>query len=221
MRIGIYGAGGFGRELVQPLRFAYPDAELVFIDDSAEGLCLGLPVVRLGDMGPRDGYVLAIGSSRVRERLDHACGAAGMHAISLIDMTARIGPDVQFGEGAVFAYNTLVTASATIGRQFQCNAGSYVSHDCVLGDYVTFAARVTASGNVHIGNHVFCGSHSVIRNGSLERPLRIGEGATIGMGAVVTKDVPAGSTVVGNPARPVTDSPGKRPNSRSRSLVGK
>ena len=36
-----------------------------------------------------------------------------------------------------------------------------------------------------------------------KQPLVIGRGATVGMGAVVTKDVAAGSTVVGNPARPM------------------
>ena len=44
---------------------------------------------------------------------------------------------------------------------------------------------------------------ALLKQGTHDKPLRIGRGAVIGMGAVVTKDVPAGSVVVGNPAVPI------------------
>lgn len=51
-------------------------------------------------------------------------------------------------------------------------------------------------GPVVIGNDVWIGCRVIVLSG-----VTIGDGAKIGAGAVVTKDVPAGSTVVGNPGR--------------------
>ena len=47
------------------------------------------------------------------------------------------------------------------------------------------------------------GTGAVLRQGQPGQPLVIGRGAVVGMGAVVTKSVPPGATVVGNPARPL------------------
>jgi acetyltransferase-like isoleucine patch superfamily enzyme len=93
--------------------------------------------------------------------------------------------------------------NARIGRFFHGHLYSYVEHDCVIGDFVTFAPRVSCNGNVHIGDHAYIGTGAVIRQGNPDKPLIIGEGAVVGMGAVVTKDVEPFTTVVGNPARPL------------------
>ncbi|MNN76015.1 2,3,4,5-tetrahydropyridine-2,6-dicarboxylate N-acetyltransferase [compost metagenome] len=54
-----------------------------------------------------------------------------------------------------------------------------------------------------IEDHVYIGTGAIIKQGTPERPILIGKGAVIGMGAVVTKSVAAGSVVVGNPAKPL------------------
>lgn len=54
-----------------------------------------------------------------------------------------------------------------------------------------------------IGDGAYIGTGAVIKQGTPDRPLRIGAGAVVGMGAVVTRDVAPGMTVVGNPARPL------------------
>lgn len=204
MRIGIFGAGGFGHELIAPLQTRFETLgnapELVFIDDDV-GKNAGLPVVSLDAMTPGDRFIVAVGDGRARQAIEERCLAAGLRPFAYEGNYVSVGHGVEIGDGAVLCDFTMVTATAKIGRQFQCNIYSYVAHDCVIGDHVTFAPRVNCNGNVHIGDFAYIGTGAVIRQGTPDKPLIIGEGAIVGMGAVVTKDVPAGVVVMGNPAR--------------------
>jgi sugar O-acyltransferase (sialic acid O-acetyltransferase NeuD family) len=174
--------------------------DFVFADETELPNIWGRSVLRPCEIRPDDDELcIAIGNSPVRREL--AERLKGHSVANVIAPTAIIGEDVEIGEGAVFCDHTMVTASARIGRQFQCNIYSYVAHDCVIGDYVTFGPRVCCNGNVHIGDGAHIASGANIRNGTPDKPLLIGAGAFVGMGAVVTKDVPPGITVIGNPAR--------------------
>lgn len=205
-KFAIYGAGGFGREIV-PLALSAADAagaSLVFVDDHCEAdRVLDVPVVAFGSLQAGDRYVLAVADPHLRASLDKKCLASGLIPTSIQAETYQQGLGVEIGPGAMLCHYTMVTASATIGRQFHCNSYSYVSHDCVIGDYVTFLPRVCCGGNVHIGDHALIGAGATIKQGQPGRPLRIGRKAIVGMGAVVTRDVQEGEVVAGNPARPL------------------
>ena len=109
--------------------------------------------------------------------------------------------DVVIDDGACLSPFVTLTSNIRIGRCFHANLYSYVEHDCVIGDFVTFAPGVKCNGNVTVEDHAYIGAGAVLKQGEPGKPLVIGRGAVVGMGAVVTKSVPPGVTVVGNPAR--------------------
>ena len=209
---GVYGASGYGRE-VMPLARAQlasqgvSPAQLFFIDDApTSDVVNGQRVLRYEEfleMGQGAHHVvLAIANSAVREKLSLRNGADGVRPWTVTAANAVLLDDVVLGEGAVLSPFVTLTSKVRIGRQFHANIYSYVAHDCVVGDFVTFAPSVKCNGNVTIEDHAYIGTGAVIKQGSPDKPLTIGRGAVIGMGAVVTRDVPAGITVVGNPAKP-------------------
>ena len=204
---GVYGASGCGRGIMPLVRAAHAsdDARLVFIDDAPRA-----EQVNGHDIWNFDRFAsepaklrrvaIAIANPGVRERLDRRCFAAGMTVVGVAAKNAVIMDDVEIGEGALLSPFVTLTSNIRIGRCFHANLYAYVEHDCIIGDYVTFAPGVCCNGNVTIGDRAYIGSGAMIRQG-----VTIGAGATIGMGAVVIKDVPAGATVVGNPAAPMEE----------------
>jgi sugar O-acyltransferase (sialic acid O-acetyltransferase NeuD family) len=206
--IGIYGASGFGREVAPLVKQAHAGATIVFLDDAPKAKALnGLPVWTfdrfLGEPAAERSAAIAIADSHVRQKLDQRCRDAGVAPLAVRHPSVVELDDVVIGDGAVLCSFVTLTSNILIGRSFHANIYSYVAHDCRIGDFVTFAPGVMCNGNVHIGDHAYIGTGAVIRQGTPDKPLTIGAGAVVGMAAVVTKDVPPGITVVGNPARPL------------------
>jgi sugar O-acyltransferase (sialic acid O-acetyltransferase NeuD family) len=210
MRIfAIYGAGGCGRGVMpvarQMLELAEPD-RLVFVDDSAAVATVNQHEVLTFDAfcaleADERKIAIAVADPVSRRLMAQRCDDAGLDYFSVTSEIAVIMDHVSIGVGSLISPFVTLTSNIKIGRHFHANLYSYVEHDCLIGDFVTFAPGVRCNGNVHIGRGAYIGSGAIIRQGTPARPLLIGTDATIGMGAVVTKDVPAGVTVVGNPAR--------------------
>ena len=208
----VYGASGCGRG-VMPVARAQLQAQgiaitqLVFLDDEpTSSMVNGQRVMSYADFAQASAeshhVVIAIANSAVRERLSRRCADDGVLPWTVVAANAVRMDDVTLGEGAALSPFVTLTSNIRIGRHFHANLYSYVEHDCVIGDFVTFAPGAKCNGNVVIEDHAYIGSGAVIKQGRPDKPLTIGRGAVIGMGAVVTRDVPAGVTVVGNPARP-------------------
>lgn len=208
----VIGAGGFGREIIsvareQLSRVLSEPFDLIFVDDApAAPVINNHRVISLQDFIALEGtkhFNIAIADRNIRQTIAERMIQAGITAFSITAHSAHIGDMNSIGEGAVLCPMTTVTANAIIGKFFHANIYSYVAHDCVIGDYVTFAPNVQCNGGVVIENYAYIGTGAMIKQGTAKRPIIIGEGAIVGMGSVVTKSVPPHTTVFGNPAKPV------------------
>jgi sugar O-acyltransferase (sialic acid O-acetyltransferase NeuD family) len=210
----IFGASGCGRGVLPLVRQQLQAdleagvADLVFVDDQPNATMVnGQRVVTYAEWMAEPAFSrhinVAIANSSVRQKLVGRCEADGVQFFEVRATNVVQLDDVQLGEGAVLCPFVTLTSNIRIGRYFHANIYSYVEHDCMIGDFVTFAPGVMCNGNVHIEDHAYIGAGAVIKQGLPGAPLVIGRGAVVGMGSVVTKSVPPGVTVVGNPARPL------------------
>jgi sugar O-acyltransferase (sialic acid O-acetyltransferase NeuD family) len=182
--------------------------QLVFVDDDPRTQDLnGHPVLTYQDFTGHQASnkvaALAIADSKIRESLHARLNEDGIKLWSVKADNVVTMDDIHLNEGCLLSPFVCLTSNIKIGCCFHANLYSYVEHDCVIGDYVTFAPGVKCNGNVRIEDHVYIGAGAIIRQGKPDQPLVIGKGAIVGMGAVVTRDVPAGTTVVGNPAKAI------------------
>lgn len=186
---------------------ARASSAICLVDDAKAGQHLhGVEVLSVAAFAALEGscaFVVAIANSEARERETLRLEALGAAPFTVLAGNALIFDTATMGEGAVVAPFAFISANATIGHQFHLRHRSYVAHDCVIADFVTFAPAVHCNGGVLIEDHAYIGSGAVIKQATPGRPTVIGRGAVVGMGAVVTKSVAPGITVVGNPARPL------------------
>lgn len=130
---------------------------------------------------------------------------------SRIKEDARIfvaeGAVLHLGEGAAIGIRNIINVASSV----MIGDRSRLSWDCQVLD-TDFHEVFNADGRsrpktkpVCIGNHVLVGTGSIILKG-----VTIGDGAVVAAGSVVTRDVPPGTIVAGNPARPVGQATGWR-----------
>jgi sugar O-acyltransferase (sialic acid O-acetyltransferase NeuD family) len=204
MILGIYGAGGLGREIydVALRRNAYSPCwdKIIFIDDfTEEGPYWGTQKVNFSTVvSHKNEYecVIAVGEPSSREMLYKKLLAEDVNLTSLIDPTAIISPTAIIQKGAIVCEYSTIHTAVTIGTNTLIQPFCNIGHDIKIGEHSVLSTCCVPGGGTVFGDRVFVGLQV-----ALKESLHIGDDAIVGMGSVVYRDVPAGATVVGNPAR--------------------
>lgn len=146
------------------------------------------------------GFCIAIGNPHgdVRVRLHEFLIKEGLRPVTVAHPTAWIAENATVDSGCQLMAGAIINEEAVIGKECIINTNASVDHECILEDGVELSPAATLCGCIHVGMNSWIGAGATV----LPR-LKIGAGVIVGAGAVVTKDVPAGLTVIGVPAKPI------------------
>lgn len=204
MKLGVYGAGGLGRELFE-IACRRNEAsrlwsEIVFVDDVRdEGDYFGTQVINFDTLlRNKADYecVVAVGEPGARSALFQRLMDGGVKVTGLIDPTALISPSAKIGNGSIVCEFSTIHSGVEIGVNALIQPYCDVGHDIKVGNHTVLSPYCAPGGGTVFGERVFAGMQSTFL-----QKLTIGDDAIISMGSVVFRDVAAGTTVVGNPAR--------------------
>ena len=191
MKKALVGYGGHAREVMAQMGVKLT----CFVDDkySVYG------TKPLSDFDPNE-YVLMVAVADSKDRFDivqrlpkETKYFTWIHPTALI-----MSDDVEIGEGSFIGAHSILTTNIKIGKHALLNRGNHIGHDCEIGYYFSSMPCSIVSGNVKIGNKVYLGTNS-----SIKEKLSICNDTIIGMNTGVVKHITESGTYIGTPTKKI------------------
>lgn len=167
-----------------------------FLDDNLQaldGVEIDYPVVgTISDWQPKDDevFALAMGMPQLKRMVVEKLKSRGAHFAAVIHPTALVSPFAHYGEGLVMFPYSKLSCNSTVG-DFVSILTTPIGHDNEIGDYTMISGGCNIVRNVKIGKDVF-----VAAGVCIAQDVVVKDGAYIGLGSVVLKDVKAGTKVL-------------------------
>ncbi|MBB5661416.1 UDP-3-O-(3-hydroxymyristoyl)glucosamine N-acyltransferase [Brevundimonas halotolerans] len=137
-------------------------------------------VINSGTVVGADGFGYERNEAGELEKFPHL---GGVH----IESGVEIGSNTSIDRGTLD--DTVIRQGARIDNQV------HISHNVQIGRHSAVIAQSMVGGSASVGEGGWLAPAAIVMN-----QIRVGAGATVGMAAVVVKDVPDGMTVMGSPA---------------------
>lgn len=205
--IAVYGAGGFGSEvlaLVKSLNLSGSRFNIIgFFDDgrSKGETSNGLPVLggaeELGNWETKLNVVFAISDPKVIKRIVKNLSNKNLNYPNIIagDVNFFDSASFDIGFGNVIFFASRISVNVKMGNFNICNSMLSVGHDVQIGDFNYFGPVTRISGNVNVDELCNFSVGTIILQG-----LSIGPSVVTAPGAIVTRIAKSG-LYYGNPAR--------------------
>jgi sugar O-acyltransferase (sialic acid O-acetyltransferase NeuD family) len=211
----LIGAGGLAREAAEVVRATNalrPSWDLLgFLDDDPAKhgeLIAGVRVldeVEAVREHPDAQILLCTGrpdNYTSRRQLADRLGLDDERYATVVHPTATVGTTCEVGAGSVLLAHADLTADVVVGRHVVVMPQVVLTHDVRVDDWATIASGVRLGGACHVGQGAYLGSGACLREG-----ITVGDWAMVGMGSVVTRDIPPERQWHGVPARDMSRAP--------------
>ena len=201
----IIGAGGMGRTMYDMAResvgFGIEYDILGFIDDNTSALDKFSNYPPL--IAPIQGYqpkedevfVCSIGGASRQKCMEEIVSRGGTF-LTMIHSTARIGTNVQIGEGTIVGAYTTIGADAKVGKYNLLQSYTVIGHDSVIGNWNRIDTHVTL-----VGGTIVQDGADIHTSAMISHNVTIENNARVAACSFVIRRVKEGTTVMGNPAK--------------------
>ena len=214
MVLGIYGAGGLGREVLDLACLINKQEnrweQIIFIADSAkEEKVNGIFVYSFDEalitFKHNIEIIIGVGEPATREKLFNRIKEKGVSLPVLIHPGVSVPSTTIVGEGSVIQCGCFVSCNARIGENVYVQPHVNIGHDDIILDGAVISGMANLAGHVSIGEYTYVGLSAAIKEG-----VKVGSNSIIGMYSAVYKDVDDGVVAMGNPARVMKNNEDRR-----------
>lgn len=204
MKLLIYCAGGFGREVCDVARrinhVKSQWDEIVFIDNYlGKKEHYGTKVYTFNDvlnLNIEMEFIIANGEPCERQEIFEQIKSQGYNFTKIIDPTAIISDYSTIGEGSIILSNSLISSEVKIRENVVVQPNCVIGHNISIGKHSVISAGFLPAGKTEIGDRVFIGMGVIT-----QEKIKIGNDSIVGMGSVVYNNIDEGVVALGNPAR--------------------
>lgn len=189
MKLALFGYGGHAREVAaqinKPVDFFVDDE---YSNDITKPISSFDPTTHM--------MMIAVADSKERKKIIQRL-PQNITYFTFVHPTALLmSQDIEIGEGSFIGAYSILTTNIKIGKHAILNRGNQIGHDTVTGDFFSAMPSAIVSGNVRIGECVYMGSNS-----SIKEKISVNSDVIIGSNASVVKNIITGGVYVGVPAK--------------------
>lgn len=206
MILGIYGAGGLGREVYELAlsinKHKQRWNEILFIDDGdnlhnpRNILLIKFEELERNFDNEDMEICIAIGEPMIRKSLFEKLVDKDMKIATLIHPNIDIPSSTTVGSGTIINKFASITCDIVIGENVYVHPMACIGHDSIIGNHAIISSFVDVAGNCEVGECAFLAINVIMKQGTF-----IGANSIVGLASVVHRNIKEGVIALGNPAR--------------------